>query len=263
MKRYGKLLFHIEFIKYSRHRRLDDTVCSSFIHKKIGINSELFNDNYVRETKYSIKTVLYCFKSNNSLTKILSSAFYGETAMKKIVLTLLTSLLMLTGVQAATLYGVDVADSTTLAEQELVLNGVGIRKKGPFKVYLGALYLGSKTNNADAILKDEGAKRVQLNMLRNLAKKKMVGAIVDGFKANTSDMASIQVRVDEFISYMDKVKKGDSIQFDYIPATGTNIVINGKNKGTIVGKDFFDALMKVWLGERPADGRLKAAMLGS
>ena len=170
---------------------------------------------------------------------------------------------MLSGLQAATLYDVNVAETATLAEQELILNGVGIRKKGPFKVYLGALYVGSKNKSADAVLADEGAKRVQLNMLRNLSKKKIVGAIVDGFKANTTDMETIQVRVDEFINYMDKVKKGDNIQFDYIPATGTNIVINGKNKGTIVGKDFFDALMKVWLGDKPADKKLKAAMLGA
>ena len=176
---------------------------------------------------------------------------------------LVTGLFTLSGLQAATLYGVDVSDSTILAEQELVLNGVGIRKKGPFKVYLGALYLESKTKTAVAILQDEGAKRVQLNMLRNLSKKKIVGAIVDGFKANTPDMASVQVRVDEFINYMDKVKKGDNIQFDYVPTVGTNIVINGTNKGTIVGKDFFDALMKVWLGDKPVDKKLKSSMLGA
>ncbi len=175
---------------------------------------------------------------------------------------MLTSLFMLSGVQAATLYGVDVAETTTLAGQELVLNGVGIRKKGPFKVYLGALYVGTKAKTSDVILQDQGAKRVQLNILRNLSKKKIVGAIVDGFRANTSDMASIQARVDEFINYMDKVKKGDNLQFDFVPEVGTSIIINGENKGTIVGKDFFDALMKVWLGDNPADPRLKAAMLG-
>ena len=87
---------------------------------------------------------------------------------------MLTSLFMLSGVQAATLYGVDVAESTTLAEQELVLNGVGIRKKGPFKVYLGALYVGSKAKTADVILQDEGAKRVQLNMLEIYLKIKLL-----------------------------------------------------------------------------------------
>jgi len=183
--------------------------------------------------------------------------------VKKLAITLLTSLFMLSGLQAATLYGVDLADSTSLAEQKLVLNGVGIRKKGPFKVYLGALYMQNKLKSTEKILQDQGAKRVQLNMLRNLSKKKIVGAIVDGFRANTSDISSIQARVDEFIGYMEKVKKGDNIQFDYVPATGTTIVINGNNKGTIVGKDFFDALMKVWLGDKPADGRLKAAMLGA
>lgn len=181
--------------------------------------------------------------------------------MKKLMITLLSMFLMVSSLQAAKMYGVEVADTANVGEQVLVLNGVGIRKKGPFKVYLGALYVSEKTQTADAILADENAKRVELFMLRNLAKKKMVGAIVDGFKANTEDMASIQARVDEFISYMEKVKKGDNIQFDYVPGSGTNIVINDNLKGTIVGQDFFNALMKVWIGDKPADNRLKASML--
>ena len=183
--------------------------------------------------------------------------------MKKSILTILSALLMATGLQAASLYGVDVMDTATVDGQALVLNGVGIRKKGPFKVYLGGLYVPKKATTAAAIISDQGAKRVELHMLRNLSKKKMVGAIVDGFEANTENMASIQVRVDEFISYMTEIKKGDTIQFDYLPKSGTNIVINGANKGTIVGKDFFDALMNVWVGDKPADNKLKAAMLGA
>ncbi|MBT8142218.1 MAG: chalcone isomerase family protein [Gammaproteobacteria bacterium] len=182
--------------------------------------------------------------------------------MKKLILTLIASIAMMTSVQAAKMYGVEVAEFASVGDQELLLNGVGIRKKGPFKVYLGALYISAKATNANSIIADSGCKRVQLHMLRNLPKNKMVGAIVEGFKANTADMASIQIRVDEFISYMEKVKKGDSIQFDFVPESGTSIVINGNNKGTIVGKDFFDALMRVWIGETPADKKLKAAMLG-
>ena len=73
--------------------------------------------------------------------------------MKKIILTLFTSLFMFSGLQAATLYGVDVAESTTLAEQELVLNGVGIRKKGPFKVYLVRYILAGKPKRLLQFLK--------------------------------------------------------------------------------------------------------------
>ena len=182
--------------------------------------------------------------------------------MRNLILSIVTALLLSVSVQAATINGIDVPDTLTVGEQELMLNGTGLRKKGPFKVYLAALYTSTNTTELDALLAQEGAKRVELHMLRTVGKAKMVGAIVDGFKANTGDMASIQIRVDEFISYMEKAKKGDTIQFDFIPDSGTNIVINDTAKGTIVGKDFFDALLKVWVGEKPADKRLKKGLMG-
>jgi hypothetical protein len=182
--------------------------------------------------------------------------------MNKFLLGVISALLIATTANAATMYGVEITEKSMLAGQSLTLNGVGLRKKGPFKVYLAALYTGEKSTDAEKILAQTGPKRVELRMLRNVAKKKMVGAIVDGFEDNTKNMASIQARVDEFITYMEEVKKGDNIQFDFLPAIGTNIVINGNIKGSIVGKDFFDALMKVWVGDKPADGKLKNAMLG-
>lgn len=182
--------------------------------------------------------------------------------MNKFLLGVISALLMATTAHAATMYGVEIAEKSMLADQSLTLNGVGLRKKGPFKVYLAALYTGEKSTDAAKILAQTGPKRVELRMLRNIAKKKMVGAIVDGFEDNTKNMESIQARVDEFITYMEEVKKGDNIQFDFLPASGTNIVINGNVKGSIVGKDFFDALMKVWIGNKPADSKLKADMLG-
>ena len=49
---------------------------------------------------------------------------------------------------AATLSGVTVSDSASVAGKDLVLNGVGARKKYMFTIYVGALYLPAKTTNA-------------------------------------------------------------------------------------------------------------------
>jgi Chalcone isomerase-like len=60
-----------------------------------------------------------------------------------------------------------------------------------------------------------------------------------------------------------EAKKGDSILLDWIPDTGTRIFVNGQPRGEpIAGAAFFTALLRVWLGEKPADGSLKKAMLG-
>ncbi len=175
---------------------------------------------------------------------------------KRSVLAMLAGFFMLGSVQT-----VSAKDMVTVGEQELVLNGQGLRKKGPFKVYQGSLYLASKTKSAAEAIAQEGPKRVSLLMLRNVGKKKMVGAIVDGFKANTPDMSTIQADVDTFVSLMGDAKKRQTIVFDYVPGKGTTISQGGAEKGTIAGDAFFTALLKVWLGDKPADNRLKAGLL--
>lgn len=50
--------------------------------------------------------------------------------------------------------------------------------------------------------------------------------------------------------------------FDYVPGTGTTVTIGGQAKGTIPGADFMRALWGIWLGDQPADAKLKAGMLG-
>ncbi len=79
-------------------------------------------------------------------------------------------------------------------------------------------------------------------------------------------MARIEDRIKEFNGIMagvGGVKKGDLIHLDYLPVAGTRIVINGDTKGAIAGEEFFRALLKVWLGDKPIDGDLKKSLLGT
>lgn len=47
-----------------------------------------------------------------------------------------------------------------------------------------------------------------------------------------------------------------------MPRKGTQVWINGTLKGSVAGEDFSQALLKIWLGKKPADADLKEAMLG-
>ena len=61
-----------------------------------------------------------------------------------------------------------------------------------------------------------------------------------------------------------EAKKGDLIQLDFAPDVGTRVVVNGQQRGTAMAGDaFFSALLRVWLGDKPADGALKKSMLGA
>jgi hypothetical protein len=137
--------------------------------------------------------------------------------------------------------GVDVPQSVTIENKALVLNGAGIRKKLFIKVYVGSLYL------------------------KEVSKKRTVAGWNKGFADNSSakEIMVLQERINQFNSLFTTVYKGDEIRLDYVPGDGTQVRINGTLKGSVSGEDFYQALLKIWLGSNPADANLKDAMLGN
>lgn len=59
-------------------------------------------------------------------------------------------------------------------------------------------------------------------------------------------------------------KKGDVITVDWVPDTGTVMTYNGKPIGEPM-KDvaFYNAVLKIWLGDKPVDSSLKPQLLGA
>ncbi|MGD8559060.1 MAG: chalcone isomerase family protein [Gammaproteobacteria bacterium] len=148
----------------------------------------------------------------------------------------------------------------------LFLNGAGLRTKFFFKIYVGSLYLTSSTHEIDKVLNDPGPKRVGMHILyKELEKEKITDGWTEGFKDNNTSeqLASLQARLDKFNSLFPDLKEGDEVYMDYVPDKGTKLVINEKPLGTIEGQDFNIALLKVWLGDSPADSDLKSAMMGN
>jgi len=161
--------------------------------------------------------------------------------------------------------GVNIPDTIKLDNKSLILNGTGIRTKFFFKIYIGSLYLKNKESNINKILNDKQAKRISLHFLyKEVNKEKLTTGWTKGFKKNNSDeiFKSLKERLDKFNSYFVTTVKDDIIQLDFLPNNTTRITINNETKGEIAGNDFQIALLKVWLGKKPADSSLKKAMLG-
>ena len=79
----------------------------------------------------------------------------------------------------------------------------------------------------------------------------------------TDGLSKFKTQITQFNSLFVSVKKGDVINLNFIPTTGTEVIINNKSVGNIEGDMFFTALLKIWLGDEPADADLKKAMLGA
>ena len=188
--------------------------------------------------------------------------------MKHALTGFLTAWLLLCGAaQAAEIEGVKLADKVQVGGAELVLNGAGVRTRVFFKVYVGALYLQTKANATEAVLADAGPKRIAMHMLRDLTAEQLFSALNDGLKNNHAPehLAGIEPQVRQLEGIFNSVKaakSGDLILLDYLPGTGTRVTVRGEDKGTIPGEEFNRALLRIWLGNQPADASLKRAMLG-
>ncbi len=168
---------------------------------------------------------------------------------------------------------VNLDEKIRIGSSDLLLNGAGIRSKMVFKVYVSALYLGEKKNSAEAVLMDAGTKRVELHMLRHVEAGDFMDAFITAIKANhtTAEYVGILGRLVKFthvFTVVGVVNKGDVITIDYLPGTdkdnGVTVVgVNGRERERIFGADFYHAMLKVWLGEKPVQDSLKKEMLGA
>ena len=60
-----------------------------------------------------------------------------------------------------------------------------------------------------------------------------------------------------------EAKSGTTVVIDWLPESGTRLTVNGQVKGKdIAGEDFYKALLKIWLGNKPVQDDLKQALLG-
>ena len=161
--------------------------------------------------------------------------------------------------------GVTLADEVNVGGTPLRLNGAGVRSKFFVKVYVGGLYLPSKSHSAAEVLAMKGPNRVVMHFLYDeVSKDKLVDGWTEGFENNQDEaaMKRLRTRLDRFNALFDTVHSGDVIELDYLPKRGTVVRIKGAEKGVIEGADFNRALLAVWLGDEPADGDLKEALLG-
>jgi hypothetical protein len=152
---------------------------------------------------------------------------------------------------------------------KLVLNGAGTRYKAIFRVYDMGLYTTEKITTPEKLLALPGPKRLQFTALRELPGTDLGLLFIKSMSENTPkeivQKHSISTsRLIEIFSGRSKLMPGDSFAMDYLPGKGTQFYIVGKAQGDPVGDaEFFSMVLKIWVGNSPADSLLKDALLGN
>lgn len=194
--------------------------------------------------------------------------FQNKNSVKRLLLAACLAAAFGQGAQAFEVGGVKLDETVLIANKELKLNGAGVRYKAIFKVYAAGLYLPEKKSNVAEILAMSGPRRVSLVMLRDISSEDfgqgfMTGLNNNSDKAEKTRILNQTMQFGQMFALLPGVKKGDVLALDWIPGVGTQCQLNGKKIGEVMPDiAFYNAVLKIWIGEKPVDNLLKPKLLG-
>ncbi|HVQ30327.1 MAG TPA: chalcone isomerase family protein [Vicinamibacteria bacterium] len=155
---------------------------------------------------------------------------------------------------------------------EMSLLGVGLRTKTflKVKVYAIGLYVADSalagplaahkaqpTSPAfyQALVEGDFPKEVRLRFVRDLS----AGQIQEAMREALAQ--ADKARVDQFVAYFPAIKSGDECVLRWAGGGPLETVMAGQAKGPIADKAFAQALFGVWLGPKPIQDDIKAALV--
>lgn len=181
----------------------------------------------------------------------------------KILFTLMLSIFSL-NLMALTLDGYDFPEKINVDSQTLFLNGTGTRKATflKIKVYNGALYLLSKTQNPNEFLDNYETKRIVMNFLRDVSVNDLQNTYIEAFKASNTDYESMSAEFRGFnAQFTHDIKKGQTLVFTFTKEGTTLTDHQGMTSKKLGDAKFSRALLRMWF-INPKDSDLADGLLG-
>lgn len=171
-----------------------------------------------------------------------------------------------TQAQTNKISGIKLKETIKLGKNLLLLNGAGQRTKYFIDLYVAALYLSTKTHDAQAIIEADEAMLIQIHVISNLiTSENITRGTKEGFtKSTNNNTQNIQEQIDDFLdAFKEKITIGDIFEIVYLPGKGVTVIKNRhivKKLNTDMA--FKRALFGIWLSDNPAQKSLKSSMLG-
>lgn len=105
-------------------------------------------------------------------------------------------------------------------------------------------------------------------MLRDISSEEFGSGFLSGLQKNIDRAEKAKylnqlLKMGEMFSTVSELKKGDVLTTDWIPGVGTVFQQNGKKIAEpMADVGFYNAILRIWLGEKPIDTKLKPLLLG-
>lgn len=168
---------------------------------------------------------------------------------------------------AATLEGQSFDETAVLSERTLRLNGLGLRGVAWIKAFVAGLYLPAPTKDPAQVLSMPGPKRLRLKIMLDAPSNELTKSLTSRIARHEPEAVQAQIgaRLQTLATLIDglgELKVGDTVDLDFQPDRGTVLRFNERAVGQpVAGDDLYRAVLKIFIGEHPADKRMKEGLL--
>lgn len=154
---------------------------------------------------------------------------------------------------------------TMPAWAEPLINGIATHSEFNKERFIAALYSETLSKDANTIIQASEAKRLELRITaRRLSARRLNNMWIEGMAINNSG-ATLSEQAQNMVSFTGLIKHklvaGDRVVIDSKPGFGTTVSVNGTELGNIASDDFFNLLLRTWIGNVPLSSDFRDALL--
>lgn len=148
----------------------------------------------------------------------------------------------------------------------LALVGEALRQRpGGGVDYAVRLYMDRACRSVEDVLDESTQKSVLVQFPDGLTLPRARRLLYDDIMASL-DAELFEKTAPHFRRIIDQAPKSGfppdtSVRYDSLPGTGTRLIVNGRDIGVIADRDFYTALLLLWIGPKSFDRNFKSALL--
>lgn len=152
-------------------------------------------------------------------------------------------------------------------KEKVILNGYAVCNRWGKEIYVGALYTNAIEKRAEMLLLNDNPMAMVFFFVEDdITLQMLMDAFSESIAINNNDSQSKEVdkkRLLELREHLiDTLNAGDVLAFQYSPKYGVTMLVNNKVRyHWPYAKNFFNMLLRMWVGPYPVSRNFKRAIL--
>lgn len=164
-------------------------------------------------------------------------------------------------------FGLTLILSSAYSQAQPLLNGLAVSTELGKERFIAALYTDSLSNDANEVLNSTARRAMELKVTANRLSARSVNSMwIEGMAINNSG-AVLKEQANNVAKLTNMVRKrlvaGDVLRFDAEVGKGTTVTLNGVTLGNIPNDNFFNILLRTWIGSVPLSSEFRDGLLAS